>query len=64
MRKETKFNYFKVIQQNYGFGWESVSHYTCNSMGTVTELSGRILINKTGRQIKETLLSHDLKEYR
>jgi hypothetical protein len=47
--KTKKYNYNKVIQQNYGQGWEDVSEYETNSQGTTKDKS---------------LLMHDLKEYR
>lgn len=47
--KATKYNYLKVIQQNYGFGWEDNSEYQSNSKGNV---------------IDKALFLHDLKEYR
>ncbi len=50
--KPKKYNYFRVIQQHYGQGWEDVSYYGC--------------INSSFGMDKETrdLLSHDFKEYR
>lgn len=49
--KALKYSYTKVIQQNYGQGWEDVSEYETNS---------------TYWPDKETklLIRHDLKEYR
>jgi hypothetical protein len=47
--KTNKYNYFKVIQQNYGQGFEDVSEYQTNSQGTTKD---------------RELLKHDLKEYR
>lgn len=47
--KANKYDYLKVIQQNYGFGWEDVSPYEAKSNGNV---------------IDKKLLLHDLKEYR
>ena len=35
--RQNKFSYNLVIQQNYGFGWEDNSEYTCNSLGTPKE---------------------------
>ena len=49
--KTRKYDYFKVIQQNYGFGFEDVSFYETDSTGYAT---------KENRE----LLKHDLKEYR
>lgn len=46
-----KYNYFNVIQQNYGHGWEDNSQYPANSDGTS--------IDKDTRD----LLRHDLAEY-
>ncbi len=45
----SKYNYFKVIQQNYGQGWEDVSFYDANSNGSTKDYP---------------LLKHDVKEYR
>ena len=47
--KTNKYTYLKVIQQNYGQGWEDVSEYETNSQ----------FITKD-----RELLKHDLKEYR
>ena len=44
-----KYNYWKVIQQHYGQGWEDVSFYEANSNGSTKDYK---------------LLIHDLKEYR
>jgi hypothetical protein len=45
----TKYTYWKVIQQNYGQGFEDVSHYEANSNGSTKNYN---------------LLKHDVKEYR
>jgi len=47
--RTNKYNYLKVIQQNYGQGWEDVSEYETNSQGVTKD---------------SNLLKHDLKEYR
>ncbi len=31
MNKPRKYNYYRVIQGNYGYGWEDVSQYETNS---------------------------------
>lgn len=46
---KTKYIYLKVIQQNYGNGWEDVSDYKTNSQGVTKDAK---------------LLKHDLKEYK
>lgn len=61
--KSTKYNYLKVIQQNYGQGWEDVSEYQTDSVGTNIEMSGKFKILKNGRQIELAAITHDLKEY-
>jgi hypothetical protein len=58
--KSNKYNYLNVIQQNYGQGWEDVSEYVANSKGVSLEISDKL--SPKGR--KETLLSHDVREYR
>jgi hypothetical protein len=58
--KNLKYSYLNVIQQNYGQGWEDVSEYTANSKGSSIEFSDKL--SPTGR--KESLLSHDLREYK
>lgn len=60
LTKPKKFNYFKVIQQNYGQGWEDVSQYEAKSTGESVEISDKL--SPKGK--KETLLTHDLREYR
>lgn len=47
--RANKYKYNKVIQQNYGFGWEDVSEYEAKS---------------NGNTIDKSLLVHDFKEYR
>lgn len=54
------YEYVRVIQQNYGHGWEDVSEYECNSQGICKEIS-----DKPGPKGKpESLFMHDLREYR
>lgn len=55
-----KYIYLKVIQQNYGIGWEDVSEYETNSLGVPTEK----LFDKDPTKKTTTLLQHDLKEYK
>ena len=62
--KTNKYNYIKVIQQNYGQGWEDVSEYQTNSQGEPKEWSDKLHISPTGKERKQSLLLHDLKEYR
>lgn len=59
-KKQTKYSYVRVIQQNYGQGWEDCSEYECNSMLRCTEMSDKL--SPAGK--KESLLSHDLREYK
>ena len=47
--KTKKYNYIKVIQQFFGYGWEDVSEYEAKSNGAA---------------IDKKHLMHDLKEYR
>jgi len=47
--KTLKYNYLKVIQQNYGFGWEDNSQYDCKS---------------DFNTIDQKLFKSDLKEYK
>lgn len=47
--KDNKYTYLKVIQQNYGQGWEDVSEYETNSTGVTKDKLGLI---------------YDLQEYR
>ena len=48
-QKLNKYKYLKVIQQNYGFGWEDNSEYEATSKGN---------------SIDKKLFLGDLKEYR
>lgn len=59
-----KYEYNKVIQKNYGQGFEDVSEYSCNSLGVVSEMSGKFKELKNGGKREISLLEHDLKEYR
>ena len=52
--KTNKYKYFKVIQQNYGQGWEDVSEYETDSQGNGIEIHDN----------KDSVLTHDLREYR
>jgi hypothetical protein len=66
--KNNKFEYWNVIQQNYGQGWEDVSHYEANSkgasIGEAAKGSGKFVTNsRTGKKRELTLLQHDLAEY-
>jgi hypothetical protein len=63
MKKQGKYEYVKVIQQHYGQGWEDVSEYVCNSMFIPLEFNDKVLINSKGREYRESLLRHDLREY-
>lgn len=62
--KATKYNYFRVIQQNYGGSWEDVSYYPCNSQGVTTEKSGFFRTLRSGRVVERTLLAYDVEQYR
>lgn len=62
--RTNKYNYLKVIQQNYGQGWEDVSEYETNSQGTPKEFVQTKMASGNFINTKTSLLSHDLKEYR
>lgn len=62
--KKNKYNYFLVIQQNYGQGWEDNSFYLCSSSGTPIEKSHEFRTLKSGLKVPLSLHAHDLKEYR
>ena len=54
--KPKKYNYFKIIQQHYGQGFEDVSYYQCNSLGEKLDLSGQFKEFKNGRKRELSLL--------
>ena len=58
-RKNT---YYKVIQQNYGQGYEDVGFYETTSQGYPLEYTDKLLNEKF--KIYQSLLSFDLKGYR
>jgi len=58
-----KYDYFKVIQQQYAEGWEDASHYPCNSQGVPEEYC-KPTKNRHGRMFRKSLLATDLAEYR
>jgi len=58
-RKNT---YYKVIQQNYGHGFEDVSFYETTSQGYPIEYTDKLLNEKF--KIYQSLLNFDLNEYR
>lgn len=62
--KQNKYNYYLVIQQNYGHGWEDNSHYLAKSDGTPIEKSHEFFYSKSGTKIPLSLHAHDLREYR
>lgn len=59
-----KYNYFSVIQQHYGQGWEDVSEYQTTASGRAKEFVKEKWNGGQYVDTKQTLLSHDLKEYR
>lgn len=69
LMRKNKYIYLKVIQQNFGQGWEDVSEYETDSLGNPMEIhtpeirvqgvGGKWLVKR-----KVTLLSYDLKEYK
>jgi hypothetical protein len=64
IQTQTKYSYFLVIQQNYGFGWEDNSFYPCNSQGIPNEKSQEFRLTKYGTKLFLSLHGHDLREYR
>jgi hypothetical protein len=62
--KVNKYDYMKVIQQNYGQGFEDVSEYECNSQGVCSQMSGKFINLPSGKQRELLLITHDLAEYR
>ena len=60
MKITKKYNYLKVIQQQYGQGWEDVSEYETDSQGAPIEVSDK----PSPKGKRESLLHHDLREYR
>lgn len=62
--KNNKYEYSQVIQQNFGQGWEDVSHYETDSNYINREKYGSFREGKNGRMIEISLISHDLAEYR
>lgn len=62
MKKQAKYNYLAVIQQSFGaYGWEDVSEYETDSAYIPVEKSDKPH-PITGRP--ESLLKHDLREYK
>ena len=53
MKKPNKYNYLRVIQQNYGQGWEDASTYETDSNYITKEMTNN----------GKSLLFHDYKEY-
>lgn len=63
MKKQTKYEYFNVIQQNCGQGWEDVSQYEAKSTGESIEKVEIDSVKYPGKKRKVSLCSQDLKEY-
>jgi len=63
--RTNKYTYLKVIQQSCGQGWEDVSEYETDSTGAPKEkLSEKWASGEWKQTGKQTLLAHDLKEYK
>lgn len=61
--RTNKYNYLKVIQQNYGKGWEDVSEYETNSSGVPKEFHEFPKVDGVSKR-KISLVRHDLAEYK
>jgi hypothetical protein len=61
MKKTNKFKYLIVIQQYFGTTWEDSSEYECNSNWIPKEVS---TIPNPLTKRTESLLAHDLREYK
>lgn len=46
--KQNKYNYVKVIQGNYGYGWEDVSEYDKKEFSTVKNDLKEYRLSNTG----------------
>ena len=57
--KQTKYNYVKVIQGNFGYGWEDVSEYNKQEFSTVKNDLKEYRLSNTGtyRVIDRRLLN-------
>lgn len=64
MKQSNKYEYFSVIQQNYGQGWEDVSIYETNSQFINNQKSGYYYTDKKGNKREYSLIGWDIKEYR
>ena len=47
-----KYTYYKVIQGNYGFGWDDVDFHECDSTGYINR-EGRSLFKENLRAYRE-----------
>lgn len=61
--KANKYNYLKVIQQNYGQGWEDVSEYETDSQGMPKQFQEFPKVDGVSKP-KISLLRLDLREYK
>lgn len=62
--KTLKYKYYKVIQQNYGQGFEDVSHYETDSQYNVKDNKSEVFkTNSKGKQYEVSLIKHDFNEY-
>ena len=61
--KLNKYTYYKVIQQFCGNQWNDVSFYETKSDYISHEKSGKTKVNKYGRTVEISLITHDLAEY-
>lgn len=61
---QRKYNYWKIIQQNWGQGWEDLSHYNANSQGIATELTDKFKTLSGGYKVPIKLITTDLAEYK
>ena len=46
--KQTKYSYFKVIQGNFGYGWEDVSEYDKQDISLVRQDLKEYRLSNTG----------------
>lgn len=46
--KQTKYGYFKVIQGNFGYGWEDVSEYDKQDISLVRQDLKEYRLSNTG----------------
>lgn len=51
--RKNKYSYYKVLQGNYGYGWEDLVFYQCNSTGWIEDKDTRMELKSDKKAYRE-----------